>query len=79
MSVKCEDVKKELTNCTYLEDSGTEICGIKVYGEHLPYDIFFLLIKRIKNVTQCELSYLTTEKFRIYNTICYIVTLMSFI
>jgi len=29
---KCQDVKKELTNCTYLEDSCVEICGLKVYG-----------------------------------------------
>jgi len=31
-SVKCQDIKKELTNCTYLEDSSVEICGLKVYG-----------------------------------------------
>ena len=34
-SVKCQDIKKELTNCTYLEDSSVEICGLKVYGKYL--------------------------------------------
>jgi hypothetical protein len=27
-----EQVKKELTNCTYLEDCATEIYGVKIYG-----------------------------------------------
>jgi len=31
-AAKCQDIKKELTNCTYLEDSSVEICGLKVYG-----------------------------------------------
>lgn len=30
--VNCKDVKKLLTNCTYLEDSGVNIYGIKIYG-----------------------------------------------
>ena len=30
--VNCDDIKKELTNCTYLEDSFVEICGLKIYG-----------------------------------------------
>ena len=35
-AAKCQDIKKELTNCTYLEDSSVEICGLKVYGKYLP-------------------------------------------
>ena len=31
--VSCEEIKKELTNCTYLEDSFVEICGLKIYGK----------------------------------------------
>ena len=30
---KGENVKSELTNCTYLEDSSVLIEGIKIYGE----------------------------------------------
>ena len=26
------EVKKELTNCTYLQDSWTEVYGLKIYG-----------------------------------------------
>jgi len=29
---KCEDIKRELTGCEYLEDSSIEICGLKIYG-----------------------------------------------
>ena len=36
LATKCQDIKKELTNCTYLEDSSVEICGLKVYGKYLP-------------------------------------------
>ena len=32
-SVSCDEIKKELTNCTYLEDSFVEICGLKIYGK----------------------------------------------
>ena len=32
--VNCDDIKKELTNCTYLEDSSVEICGLKIYGKY---------------------------------------------
>ena len=31
-AVSTVDVRKYLTNCTYLEDSGAEIYGIKIYG-----------------------------------------------
>ena len=34
-AAQCEDIKKELTNCTYLEDSSVEICGLKIYGKNL--------------------------------------------
>ena len=27
-----EDMKKELTNCIYLQDSSVTICGLKIYG-----------------------------------------------
>jgi len=30
--VNCDEIKKTLTNCTYLEDSSVEICGLKIYG-----------------------------------------------
>ena len=26
------NIRSELTSCTYLEDSATEICGLKIYG-----------------------------------------------
>ena len=29
------EIRKELTNCTYLEDSSVDICGVKVYGRFL--------------------------------------------
>ena len=28
----CSDPRKELTNCTYLEDSATSVLGLNVYG-----------------------------------------------
>ena len=31
--VNCDEIKKTLTNCTYLEDSSVEICGLKIYGK----------------------------------------------
>ena len=27
------NIRKELTNCTYLEDSAVQLCGLKIYGE----------------------------------------------
>ena len=27
------NIRKELTNCTYLEDSAVQICGLKIYGK----------------------------------------------
>ena len=27
------DIRSELTNCTYLQDSSVDICGVKVYGK----------------------------------------------
>ncbi|XP_066250499.1 metallophosphoesterase domain-containing protein 1 [Euwallacea similis] len=31
-AVNTENIRQYLTNCIYLEDSGVEICGIKIYG-----------------------------------------------
>ncbi|KAL1517795.1 hypothetical protein ABEB36_001519 [Hypothenemus hampei] len=31
-AVSTENIRQYLTNCTYLEDSGTEICGVRIYG-----------------------------------------------
>lgn len=31
-AVNVENVKKYLTNCTYLEDNGIELFGIKIFG-----------------------------------------------
>lgn len=31
-AVNTDDIKKYLTNCTYLEDSGIELYGIKLWG-----------------------------------------------
>ncbi len=30
--VSVEDIKKELTNCIYLQDSSVTLCGLKIYG-----------------------------------------------
>merc|ERR1711923_294291 len=34
-----KDLKNELSNCTYLEDSSVEIHGLKIYGNKIPYKI----------------------------------------
>ena len=31
------NIRKELTNCTYLEDSAVQLCGLKIYGESKNY------------------------------------------
>lgn len=31
-AVNTDNIRQYLTNCTYLEDSAIEICGIKIYG-----------------------------------------------
>lgn len=31
-AVNTDNIRQYLTNCIYLEDSGVEICGIKIYG-----------------------------------------------
>lgn len=31
-AVNTDNIRQYLTNCIYLEDSGTEIYGIKIYG-----------------------------------------------
>ena len=31
-TVSSQEIKRELTNCTYLEDSSVQICGLKIYG-----------------------------------------------
>jgi len=31
-NVSSQEMKRELTNCTYLEDSSVQICGLKIYG-----------------------------------------------
>ena len=31
-NVNPNDIRNVLTNCTYLEDSSVEICGLKIYG-----------------------------------------------
>ena len=32
-NVNPNDIRNVLTNCTYLEDSSIEICGLKIYGK----------------------------------------------
>jgi len=31
-TVSSQEIKRELSNCTYLEDSSVKICGLKIYG-----------------------------------------------
>ena len=37
-----KDLKNELTNCTYLEDSSVEIHGLKIYGKTNFILLYFL-------------------------------------
>ena len=43
------NIRSELTSCTYLEDSATEICGLKIYGnENIEYSFSKVVTLSVK-------------------------------